>query len=137
MGARPSDCESNTTVVEIRLTRDEEIIHSHNQGVQVPSSSGGHSSHSMHMEETIERSNMPNIMLQLDGPTFVCVQRRQPLPITRRTTIPGDGYPDDSDSDSCNNRFCENRRYPGRRRYHQERGGRPPDGENNQGQGYS
>ena len=58
------------------------------------------------------------------------------MPIARRTTIPGNGYPDDSDSDSHNNRFCEERRYPGRRRYHQERGGRPSDRENNQGQGY-
>ena len=136
VGTRLSDQESNTTVVEIRLSRDEEIIHTHNQGVQVPSSSDGLSSHSMNMEESIERSNMPNLMLQLDGPTSVHVQRRQPLPITRRTTIPGNGYPDDSDSDSHNNRFCENRRYPGRRRYHQERGGRPPDRENDQGQGY-
>ena len=132
MGARLSDRESNTTVVEIRLTREEEIIHAHNQGVQVPSSNGGLSSHSMYMEESIERSNMP----QLDGPTSVRAQRRQPLSITRRTTIPGDGYPDDSDSDSHNNRFCENRRYPGRRRYHQERGGRPPNRDNDQGRGY-
>ena len=36
VGTRVSDCEPNTTVVEIRLTRDEEIIHAHNQGVQVP-----------------------------------------------------------------------------------------------------
>ena len=133
VGARLSDCETNTAVVEIRLTRDEDIIQTHNQEIQVPSSNGGLSSHSMHMEESIVRSNMPNIMSQLDGPTSVCVQRRQPLPITRRTTIPGDGYPDDSDSDSHNNRFHENRRYPGRRRYHQEKGGRPPDRENNQG----
>ena len=45
-------------------------------------------------------------------------------------------HPDDSDSDSHNNRFHENRRYPGKRRYHQESGGRPPDGENNQGRRY-
>ena len=69
VGARLSDCETNTAVVEIRLTRDEDIIHTHNQGIQVPSSSGGLSSHSM--EESIVRSNMPNIMPQLDGPTSV------------------------------------------------------------------
>ena len=78
MGARFSDCETNTAVVEIRLTRDEDIIQTHNQGIQVPSSSGGLSSHSMHMEESIERSNMPNIMPQLDGPTSVRVQRGPP-----------------------------------------------------------
>ena len=115
VGTRLSDHESNTAVVEIRLTRDEEIIHTHNQGVQVPSSSDGFSSYSMHMEESIERFNMPNMMLQLDGPTSVRAQRGQPLPITRRTTIPGSRYPDDSDSDSHNNRFCENRRYLGKK----------------------
>ena len=99
----------------------------------MPSSSGEFSPHGMYMEESIVRSNMPNIILQLDGPTSVCVQRRQPLPIARRTTIPGDGYPDDSDSDSHDNRFREDRRYLGRRKYQQGRGGRPPDRENNQG----
>ena len=99
VGARLNDCETNTAVVEIRLTRDEDIIHTHDQEIQVPSSNGGLSSSSMHMEETILRTNI----LQLDGPTSARVQRRQPLPITRRTTIPGDGYPDDSDSNSCNN----------------------------------
>ena len=74
-------------------------------------------------------------MPQLDGPASVCMQRRHPLPITRRTTIPGNGFPDDSDSDSHGYKSRENRRYPGRR-YHRERGGRPPDRENNQGRGY-
>ena len=35
--------------------------------------------------------------------------------------------------EECDNRFREDRRYSGRRRYYQERGGRPPDRENNQG----
>ena len=100
VGTRNSDHEPNTAVVEIRLTRDEEVIHAHNQGVQVPSPDGGISSHSTHTEESIERTIMPNIMPQLDGPASVCTQRRQALPITRRTTVPGDGFPDDSDSDS-------------------------------------
>ena len=127
VGTRISDCEPNTAVVEIRLTRDEEIIHAHNQGVQVPTPNGGLSSHSTHTEESMERSNMPNIMPQLDGPASVCTQRRQPLPVTRRTTIPGDGFPDDSNSDSHGYRSRENRGYPGRRRHHRERGGRPPE----------
>ena len=117
VGTRVSDHEPNTAVVEIRLTRDEEIIHAHNQGVQVPLPDGGISSHSTHMEESIERTVMPNIMPQLDGPASVCIQRRQPLPTTRKTTIPGNGFPDDSNSDSCDYRSCNNRRYPGRR-YH-------------------
>ena len=71
VGARLSDHRTNTTVVGIRLSRDEDIIQRHNQGIQVPSSSSRLSSHSMYMEETIVRSNMPNIMPQLDGPTSV------------------------------------------------------------------
>ena len=139
VGARLIDHETNTTDVETRLPRDEvrtDVIQTHNQGIQVPSSSGELSSHSMYMEESLVRSNMPNNILQLDGPTSVCTRRRQPLPIAGRTTIPGDGYPDDSNSDSHNNRFCEDRKYLARRRYHEERGGRTPDRENNQGQGY-
>ena len=38
VGARVSDHEPSTAVVEIRLTRDEEIVQAHNQGVQVPHS---------------------------------------------------------------------------------------------------
>ena len=117
VGTRVSDHEPNTAVVEIRLTRDEEIIHAHNQGVQVPLPDGGISSHSTHTEESIERTVMPNIMPQLDGPASVCIQRRQPLPTTRKTTIPSNGFPDDSNSDSCDYRSHDNRRYPGRR-YH-------------------
>ena len=41
VGTQLSDRETNTTVVEIRLTRHEELIHTHDQGVQVPSSSDG------------------------------------------------------------------------------------------------
>ena len=132
VGTRVSDHEPNTAVVEIRLTRDEEVIHAHDQGVQVPTPDGGLSSLSTCTEESIERTIVPNIMPQLDGPASICTQRRQPLPITRRTTIPGNGFPDDSNSDSHDHRSRDDRRYPGRR-YHQERGGRPPDRESNQG----
>ena len=107
-GARVSDHESNTAVVEIRLTRDEEIVHAPNQGVQVPTPDGGLSSLSTHTERTI--------MPQLDGPASAHPQRRQPMPTVKRTTIPGDdGFPDDSDSDSHDIRSHDNRRYPGRR----------------------
>ena len=117
VGTRVSDHEPNTAVVEIRLTRDEEIIHAHNQGVQVPTPDGRLSSLSTCTEESIERTIVPNIMPQLDGPASVCTQRRQPLPITRRTTIPGNGFPDDSNSDSCDYISHDDRRYP-ERRYH-------------------
>ena len=135
VSTRVSDHEPNTTVVEIRLTRDKEIVYAHNQGVQVPTPDGRLSSLSTHTEESIERTVVPNAMPQLDGPASICTQRRQPLPITRRTAIPGDGFPDDSNSDSHNYRPRDIRRYPARR-YHLERGGRPPNRESNQGQGY-
>ena len=117
VGTRVSDCEPNTAVVEIRLTRDEEIIHAHNQGVQVPLPDGGISSHSTHTEESIERTIMPNIMPQLDGPASVCTQRRQALSTTGRTAVPSNGFPYDSNSSSHHYRSHDNRRYPGRR-YH-------------------
>ena len=118
VGTRTDVHEPNTTIVEVRLTRDEEIIHAHNQGVQVPSPNDGLSSHSTHTEEPMERTIMPNIVPQLDGPASVYMQRRHPLPITRRTTILGGGFPDDSNSDTRGYRSRENRGYPGRRRHH-------------------
>ena len=136
VGTRNSDHEPNPTIIDIRLTRDEDLIHSHNQGVQMPLPNGRISSHSTHMEESIERTIMPNMMPQLDGPASVCMQRRHPLPITRRTAIPDNGFPDDSNSNSHGYRSCENRGHPGGRRYHRERGGRPPNREDNEGQGY-
>ena len=131
VGTRVSDREPSTAVVEIGLTRDEEIVHAHNQGVQVPHPDGGLSS-STHTEEFIGRTIISNVMPQLDGPASVRTQRRQPLPMTRRTTIPGNGFPDDSNSNSHDHRSRDNKRYPGRRYYH-ERGGRPPDREGGQG----
>ena len=128
VGASLIDCENNTSNIGIRPPREE--VRTDSQGIQVPSSSCEFSSHNMNVEESMVRPNVPIIMPQLDGPTSVRTQRRRPLPIARRTTISGDGCPDDSDSDSHDNRFSEDRRYPGRRNY-QERGGRPPDRENN------
>ena len=69
---------ARTTAVEIRLLGDEvrtDVIQTHNQGIQVPSSSGGLSSHSMSMEESLVRSHVPNVMPQLDGPTSVCAKK--------------------------------------------------------------
>ena len=115
VGARVSDHEPSTAVVEIRLTRDEEIVHAHDQGVQVLTPDGGLSSLSTHTDECIGRTVIPNVIPQLDGPASVHTQRRQPLPITRKTTLSGDGFPDDSDSSSCDHRSHDNRRYSGRR----------------------
>ena len=50
--------------------------------------------------------------------------------------MPKSGYPDERKSESPDSRSCEGRRYPGRRRYYQDRGGRPPDREGNQDRGY-
>ena len=56
--------------------------------------------------------------------------------VRRKTTVPRGGYPDESNSDSRDNRLHEGRRYPGRRRHYQDRGGRSPDREDNQDGGY-
>ena len=139
MGARFIDRETNTSEIEIRPHREEartDVIHAHSQGIQVPSSSSEFSSHDMNMGGSTVRPCVPIAMPQLDGPASVCVQRKQPIPAVRKTTIPGEGYPNESDNDSHDNRFREDRRYPGRRRYYQERGRKPSDSEDNQGRGY-
>ena len=115
VGARVSDREPNTTIVEIRLTRDDEIVHAQDQGVQVPTPDGGLSPLSMHIDEFMERPIMPNIMPQLDGPDSICTQRRQPLSMVGRSTMPSDGSPGNSDSNSHDHRSHDNKRYPGRR----------------------
>ena len=107
--------------MEIRPCREEvrtDIIHAHSKGIQVPSSSSEFSSHNMNIDDSIARPCLPVVMPQLDGPTSVRVKRKQPVPVVRRrTTIPGEGYPDESDSDSHDDRSCKDMRYPGRRRY--------------------
>ena len=56
--------------------------------------------------------------------------------IRKRTILSGGGYPDQSDSNSHGNRFREDGRYPGRCKYYQERSGRLPDRNDNQGRVY-
>ena len=83
------------------------------------------------------RPHIPDAMLQLDKPLSVHTRRKRPVPGVRRyTTMPGENYPDKSESDSHDNRTREGRRYPGRRRYYQDSGGRPPNREGNQDRGY-
>ena len=140
VGARFINQETNTCEVEIRPPREEartDIIHAHSKGIQVPSSNSELSSHDMNIDDSIARPLLPVVMPQLDGPASVHVRRRQSVPVVRRKTIiPGEGYPDESDSDSRDNRSCEDRRYPGRRRHYQDRGGRSLDREVNQDRGY-
>ena len=50
--------------------------------------------------------------------------------------MPRGGYPNESDSDSHDNRSHDEQRHPGRRRHYEDRGGRPPDKKNNQDRGY-
>ena len=123
MGVRLVDRETNTYVVDIRPLREEvrtDIIHACSKGIQVPSSGREFSSWGANTEESILRPQLP--IPQLDGPTSVCTRRKQPIPMAeRRTIIHRGGYPDESDSDSHDNRTCENRRYPGRGRHHWER----------------
>ena len=76
-------------------------------------------------------------MPQLDGPASMHIRRQQTILKSKKgTMLSGGGYPDESDSDSHGNRSREGGRYPGRQRYYQERGRRPPDREDNQGRGY-
>ena len=102
VGTRLVDRETNTSEVEARPPREEvrtDIIWVHSKGIQVPSSSSDFSSPHMNIEESMARPGIPVIMPQLDGPASVHIKRRQPVPmVRRRTTLPGGGYPDESDS---------------------------------------
>ena len=109
VGARFVDRETNTSEVELRPPREEmriDIEHTHSKGVQVPTS---HSDLSSHDTDIVRgppaRPHIPDIMLQLDGPTSIHARRR-PIQefIQRKATMPRGGYPDESDSDSHDNR---------------------------------
>ena len=108
VGARFIDRETNTSEVEIRPPREEvriDIDHAHSRGVQVPSSHSELSSHDVNIVEgPLARLHIPNIMPQLDGPLSVCARRRPVPEVRRRTTMARGGYPDESDSDSYDNR---------------------------------
>ena len=112
VGARFIDRETNTSEVEIRPAREEvriDIDHTYSKGVQVPSSHSEFSSPDNNIiESSIIRPHIPDTMPQLDGPASVCAGRRQPVQeVRRKTIISGGGYPDESDSDSHDNRSCE------------------------------
>ena len=135
VGARLIDRETNTSEVKTRLPREEvrtDSIHTHSKGIQVPSSNCEFSFHEMNITEgPLVRPRIPDTIPQLDGPLSVRTRRKGTIPEMRRYTImPRGSYPDDSESDSHDNRSHEERRYPGRRHY-QDRGGRPPDREDN------
>ena len=100
----------------------------------MPSASSELSSSIVNEGDFMAGPHLPIRLPQLDGPTSVHVKKKQLVPMLReRTMIPGGDYPIGSESDSHDSRSQEGRRYPGRKGYHQERGGKPPD---KQGRGY-
>ena len=142
VGTRLIDRETNTSEIELRTQREEtriNILSSHNRDVQMPTSHSGISSHETDLiGGSPIRTHTMDIIPQLDGPTSVCTGRRSVQePIQRTTMIPRGGYPDESDSDSHDNRRLHDGQRPsGRRRYH-DRSERLPDRGNNQDRGYS
>ena len=81
------------------------------------------------------RIHTVDMIPQLDGPTSVCAKRRisentgtEQEIIQRSTVIPRGGYPDESDSDSHDNRKPHDGRRPTWKKKYQDRSGRPPDG---------
>ena len=112
VGARFIDRETNTSEVEIRPLREDvrtDINHVHSKGIQVPSSNSELSSHDMNIvESSLARPCIPDTMPQLDSPLSVRARRRRPVPEVRRyTTMPRGSYPDESGSDSPDNRSCD------------------------------
>ena len=131
IGPRLVDRETNTSVVDIRPVEEEardDLIHTHSIGIQMPSASSGLSLSIMDEREFIMDPRLPIRIPQLDGPLSVCTKRKLPVPIVRKhTMISGGDYPSGSESDSHDFRSQRDRRYPGRKGYHQGRGGKPPD----------
>ena len=109
VGTRFVDRETNTSEVEIRSQRKEtrtDIRYSHSRDVQMPTSHSGISSHETDIiGGSPVRPHATDIIPQLDGPTSVCTRRRPEQEFVQRTTtIPRGGYPNESDSDSHNDR---------------------------------
>ena len=135
VGARYVGRETNTSEVEVRPQREEtrtDIMYSHGGDEHMPIS---HDSLTSHETDIVGGSPLrpciTNIMPQLDGPTSVHVRRRPEQVIVQKTaTMPKGRYPDESDSDSHDNRRLHDEgRHSGRRRCYHDGGGRPPDRE--------
>ena len=108
VGARFVDRETNTSELEIRPPREEmriDVEHTHNKGVQVPTSHSDLSSHDTDIVgDPPARPHIPDIMPQLDDPALIRARRRPVPEFRRKVTMPRGGYPDESDSDSHDNR---------------------------------
>ena len=106
--ARFVDRKTITSEVETRPPREEvriDIGHTHSKGVQVPTSHSDLSSHDADIVEgSLARLRIPDIMLQLGDPTSIHARRRPVPEVRRKATMPRGGYPDESDSDSHDNR---------------------------------
>ena len=137
------DRETNTSEVEVRSQREEtrtNIFYSHSRDVQLPTSHSGISSHETNiLGGSTVRPHAMDIIPQLDGPTSVCTRRRPEQEFIQRTTIlPRGGYPDESGSDSHNNRRPHDGQRPsGRRRQYHKRSERLPDRGDDHKRGYS
>ena len=99
VGARFVDREINTSEVETRPQREEmriDIKHTHNKGVQVPTSHSNLSSHDVDIDgDSPARLHIPDVMLQLDGPASIHARRRPVQEFTQRTAaMPRVGYPE-------------------------------------------
>ena len=106
VGTRFVDRETNTSEVEVGPQREETRTDSYSRGVQIPSSRSDLSSHETDIiGGSPVRPHVTNIMPQLDGPASVHARRRTEQEFVQRiTTMPRGGYPDESNSDSQNNR---------------------------------
>ena len=75
----------------------------------MPTSCSGISSHEADIiRGSPIRTHTTDIIPQLDGPTSVCTRRPEQESIPRTTMLPRGGYPDESDSDSHDNRRPHN-----------------------------
>ena len=113
VGTRLMDRETNTCKIELRSQREEtriNILSSHDRDVQMSTSCSGISSHETDIiGGSPVRTCTTDIIPQLDGPTSVHTRRRpEQEPIQRTTTLPRGGFPDESDSDSHDNRRPHN-----------------------------
>ena len=107
------------------------MIHTHGIGIQMPSVSSGLSSSITDEREFTMEPCLPIRIPQLDGPLLVHTKREQPVSVIRKQPmISGGDYPSGSESDSHDFRSHKDRRYPGRKGYHQGRGGKPSDKQN-------
>ena len=148
------DRETNASDVEVRTQREEtrianlssnEVIISNDRDTQMPTCHSGLSSYDTEITGGSPIGTHTTEMIpQLDGPTSVHTRRRilenvgtEPEIIQRSTVVPGGGYPNESDSNSHDNRRPHDRRRPSGRRRYQDRSGRPLDTGSNHYRDYS